>query len=266
MKSLADGDFAAWVWYRASGGLRLILMSATVDTTLFLRYFKQDAQLDPCVVSIPGFTFPVQEYYLEDALDLTGYKVGRNSRYAMRKKASSSDLPSLSSSTESAEVAVHDDMDNWESLAEDKGKEDTVAMGVYSEATIQSLSIVDQALINYDLIELLICAILQEALPSRDADGHRGTHQAGESRQQQQPGAVLVFLPGVAEIRRLQKQLNSSLQIAGCHSGGLWILALHGSLSSDEQRKVFSRPSPGCRKIVLATNIAETSVTIDDVV
>ncbi|CAM6128719.1 unnamed protein product [Calypogeia fissa] len=248
---------------RTSTGLRLILMSATVDTTVFLRYFRQEVDLNPCVVSIPGFTFPVQGYYLEDALDLTGYKVGRNSRYAMRKKvSSSSDLPNLSSSSETASV-VHEDMDNWESLAEDKAKEDTVAMDMYSEATIQSLSIVDQALINYDLIELLICAILEDSFPSnmsepraRESEVHRGN----------QAGAILVFLPGVAEIRRLQKQLNQSSQISGSHSGNIWVLALHGSLSSDEQRKVFSRPSPGSRKIVLATNIAETSVTIDDVV
>jgi ATP-dependent RNA helicase DHX57 len=233
-------------------------MSATVDTTLFLRYFEKNTDFDPCVVSIPGFTFHVEEHYLEDVLDLTGYKIGRNSRYAMRKKVSSSpDLPSIESAP-----ATTEDMDNWESLADDRGREDILATDAYSEATIQSLSIVDQTLINYELIEIVICAILEDAFHSRDTEGQRGT-QAGESRQS---GAVLVFLPGVAEIRRLQKQLTQSSQIAACDSGGLRILALHGSLSSDEQRRVFSRPAPGVRKIVLATNIAETSVTIDDVV
>ncbi|KAG6550205.1 hypothetical protein Mapa_008165 [Marchantia paleacea] len=239
---------------RVGGRLRVILMSATVDPTLFVRYYRDGLQADPCIVSIPGFTYPVQELYLEDALDLTGYKIGRNSRYAMKKKSSTSDLSSLTASAERIS-AVSEDMDNWESLAEDNCREEVIPLDEYSEATIQSLSIVDQSLINYDLIELIICAILQNVEPFNASGGPEG-----------QAGAILVFLPGVAEIRRLQRFLLQSSQVASCGAENLWILALHGSLSSDEQRRVFSRPAHGSRKLVLATNIAETSVTIDDCV
>ena len=46
----------------------------------------------------------------------------------------------------------------------------------------------------------------------------------------------------------------------------LQVLPLHSSVSPQEQRRVFERPLEGTRKVVLATNIAETSLTIEDVV
>ncbi|XP_075216012.1 ATP-dependent RNA helicase DHX30-like isoform X2 [Lycorma delicatula] len=74
------------------------------------------------------------------------------------------------------------------------------------------------------------------------------------------PGAILVFLPGWAEIRRLRDELKNSRAI-----NELLILPLHSRLSYDDQRKIFNRPPNGIRKIILATNIAETSITVDDV-
>jgi ATP-dependent RNA helicase DHX57 len=76
---------------------------------------------------------------------------------------------------------------------------------------------------------------------------------------------VLVFLPGVAEISKLQRRLERSRLLLPGDVGPLWVLPLHGSLSSADQRRVFDAPPPGVRKVVLATNVAETSVTIDDV-
>ncbi|XP_064459856.1 ATP-dependent DNA/RNA helicase DHX36-like isoform X2 [Ornithodoros turicata] len=70
-------------------------------------------------------------------------------------------------------------------------------------------------------------------------------------------GAILVFLPGWEAISELNKML------AGLRA---LVIPLHSMMPTVNQREVFDRPPPGVRKIVLATNIAETSITIDDVV
>jgi ATP-dependent helicase HrpB len=76
----------------------------------------------------------------------------------------------------------------------------------------------------------------------------------------EEPGDVLVFLPGAREIRRVQSLLQSS----GLDSA-VRVYPLYGELSGDDQDAAL-QPSPaGLRKVVLATNIAETSLTIQGV-
>lgn len=54
--------------------------------------------------------------------------------------------------------------------------------------------------------------------------------------------------------------------IASSRKGKRWLVPLHSSIQPAEQRQAFEIPPSGTRKIVLATNIAETSLTIPDVV
>ena len=77
-------------------------------------------------------------------------------------------------------------------------------------------------------------------------------------------GAILVFLPGMKEITTLHELLGAAAPFASAEAKA-WLLPLHSTLGSDAQMKVFERPPKGVTKVVLATNIAETSVTIDDV-
>lgn len=76
----------------------------------------------------------------------------------------------------------------------------------------------------------------------------------------EEPGDVLVFLPGAAEIRRVQSLLES----AGLEKG-VRVRPLFGDLSSADQDAALAVSPQGTRKIVLATNIAETSLTIEGV-
>jgi len=71
----------------------------------------------------------------------------------------------------------------------------------------------------------------------------------------EQSGDILAFLPGTAEIRRTQERL----------SGEDVVLPLYGDLPLSEQDKAIRRDPQGRRKIILATSIAETSLTIDGV-
>ena len=72
-------------------------------------------------------------------------------------------------------------------------------------------------------------------------------------------GSVLAFLPGTAEIRRTQNLLESRADAATD------IVPLYGALGGDEQARAIEPARPGRRKIVLATSIAETSITIEGV-
>ncbi|MEN5108279.1 ATP-dependent helicase HrpB [Pseudomonas sp. TWI672] len=76
-----------------------------------------------------------------------------------------------------------------------------------------------------------------------------------------QPGSVLVFLPGQAEIRRVHQRLQESL----AERPGILLCPLHGELDLNAQRAAIDPAPQGLRKVVLATNIAETSLTIDGV-
>jgi ATP-dependent helicase HrpB len=74
-----------------------------------------------------------------------------------------------------------------------------------------------------------------------------------------EPGSVLAFLPGAAEIRRTAAQLEGRLDAATD------VVALYGALAGDDQDRAIAPAPRGRRKIVLATSIAETSITIEGV-
>ncbi|WP_027079482.1 ATP-dependent helicase HrpB [Luteimonas mephitis] len=78
------------------------------------------------------------------------------------------------------------------------------------------------------------------------------------------PGDVLVFLPGQREIMRVQAALLASLPAQG-NEQGVAVLPLHGDLPLDQQSQVLQPDPQGRRRVVLATNVAESSVTLPGV-
>lgn len=81
----------------------------------------------------------------------------------------------------------------------------------------------------------------------------------------EQTGSVLVFLPGQAEIRRVVTGLEEALSNSPSLQPDVLLCPLHGELDLNQQRAAIDPAPPGKRKVVLATNIAETSITIDGV-
>lgn len=75
----------------------------------------------------------------------------------------------------------------------------------------------------------------------------------------QQPGSLLLFLPGVAEIRRVQTLLEERI------APDVDLCPLYGALPLTQQQQAILPSPPGRRKVVLATNIAETSLTIEGI-
>ncbi|MDK1711426.1 ATP-dependent helicase HrpB [Serratia marcescens] len=75
----------------------------------------------------------------------------------------------------------------------------------------------------------------------------------------EQPGSLLLFLPGVAEINRVLERLTGEV------ASDTDLCPLYGALPLAQQQKAIQPEAPGRRKVVLATNIAETSLTIEGI-
>ncbi|KAL0869154.1 hypothetical protein ABMA27_007445 [Loxostege sticticalis] len=89
-------------------------------------------------------------------------------------------------------------------------------------------------------------------------------------RSEAELSSVLIFLPGINEIEELYNCLMDTKlreKIAGpeCPKYHWQVLPLHSTITADEQVRCFHRAPPGARKIILSTNIAESSITVPDI-
>ena len=191
---------------------RLILMSATASTELFVKYFNNAKNGPPVSIEVPGKIFPVKTCWLSDC-----------EKYCGKTMLLSPKTP--------AEIVGNDG---------------------------NSVKLSPRALdnIDYKFVRSLIVKIVEE----QQSDGSIQITPNGKFRA---TGAILVFLPGLSEIQKLAHTLNENDNLGDkkfCH-----VLKLHSTTPKYEQDLVFQPVLKGVMKIVLATNIAETSLTIPDV-
>lgn len=274
---------------------KLVLLSATVDTKAFERYFGEIG-----VVEVPGRAFPVAEFFLEDAVaaaavaasDVTAPAFTCPLRSPFARASPLPDAPTLSP-TDARAVAVAEAEAEAEvaeaaaaaaggggsglrasnlreraaRLATDAAASASGAMGeagtswlcrlgaagteaaLGGDATAAALlRRMDLGVVNEELVVALVLRHHLGLLPCMR-----------EVSVASRPGAVLVFVPGVGEVHSLVDAL------AAASPEGLLALPLHGGCTPAEQRAAFAPAPRGRTKVVIATDVAEASITIEDV-
>jgi small subunit ribosomal protein S24e len=200
--------------------LKIVLMSATIDPTLFQNYFPDERNQPAGVIEVPGRSFPVTKYFMEDFVPRLvqgpmSWILGQESvaKYLNKELGAAA-----------ASLGVQLNRNNAGSESRDEDIE-----------------------LPYPLIGAIISLVLQ-----RSSDGH-----------------VLVFLPGWDDIMAVQRCLLTPLGPLGLNfsdTSKYSIHLLHSTIPLSEQQVIFESPPQGVRRVILATNIAETSITIPDVV
>jgi ATP-dependent RNA helicase DHX57 len=188
---------------------------------------------------IPGRTFPVEDYMLEDVLEMTGYIPPKNGkkRYfgsggQQRPRKSTAWNDSEKSDNENEEE--EEDLERTSSAS---SSTQTQGCPVPLEERIKRVE--NEARIDYDMLGQLVKYLIREKAMGAD-------------------GSILVFLPGAPEINQAKTaidKITSGMPVL--------LLPLHGGLQPKEQNAVF-RPSSNAVKVILSTNVAETSITIPD--
>lgn len=178
-------------------------------------------------IHIPGFTFPVAELFLEDLLEKTRYNI-------------KSEFDNFHGNPKRRKRQQDSKKDPLMELFEDTDID--LHYKNYSTYTRRSLEAWSGSQLDLGLVEATIEHICR----------HEGE------------GAILVFLTGWDDISNLLDKVKGN-NFLGDPRKNL-VLPLHGSMPTINQREIFDQPPSNMRKIVLATNIAESSITIDDVV
>uniref|UniRef100_R7W454 Helicase C-terminal domain-containing protein n=1 Tax=Aegilops tauschii TaxID=37682 RepID=R7W454_AEGTA len=179
-----------------------------------------------------GFTHPVRAHFLEDILERTGYKMTASNQlddYGQDKvwKTQRQLLPRKRKNQITTLVEDALQNSNFET---------------YGSRTRDSLANWNPDCIGFNLIEAVLCHICRK----------------------ERAGAVLVFMTGWDDISSLKDQLKAHPLLGDPNR--VLLLACHGSMATSEQRLIFDKAPPNVRKVVLATNMAEASITINDIV
>lgn len=209
---------------------KIILMSATINAGFFQSYFKNlEPRIKVSTIDVPGRAFAVEEKRLDHVLDEL------QESHAQALVAMRENLQLMSYVNEQMQLTTSSESEPCDSepMAD---LEDT--------KTDEAQAISKDLFVPIPLLHLLIVRLLS-------------TTESGD---------ILIFLPGLAEIEGLEQLLLSSplSQSEFSDSEKNKMFKLHSALY-ETNFDVFSAVPTGCRRVILATNIAETSITLADV-
>lgn len=285
--------------------LRLVLMSATIDTARFSQYFEGCP-----VIQVPGFTYPVKTYYLEDVLSAVKSSNDDGSTFSIPTNNHMISEEHKLSFDEAINLAWSND--EWDLLSELVSSEGIPELFNYQHS-LTGLTPLMVFAGRGRIGEMCMLLSFGADCNLRSKDGTTALeiaerenqpeaaeiikkHMDGSSSTEEQSilnkylervqpeivdvvlieqlirkictdskdGGILVFFSGWDDINRAREKLLASSFFN--NPSKFVIISLHSMVPTLEQKKVFKRPPPGCRKIVLSTNLAETAVTIDDIV
>ncbi|KAL5176719.1 DExH-box ATP-dependent RNA helicase DExH3 [Glycine soja] len=180
--------------------LRLVLMSATLNAELFSNYFGGAPTFH-----IPGFTYPVRAHFLEDILEMTGYKLTSFNQiddYGQEKLWKTQKQLAPRKRKNQITALVEDALSNS-------------SFENYSSRARDSLTSWAPDCIGFNLIEAVLCHICRK----------------------ERPGAVLVFMTGWEDISSLKDQLKAHPLVGDPNR--VLLLTCHGSMATSEQVDYF---------------------------
>ncbi|XP_027331219.1 DExH-box ATP-dependent RNA helicase DExH6 isoform X3 [Abrus precatorius] len=290
--------------------LRLILMSATIDAERFSQYFGSCP-----IIHVPGFTYPVKTFYLEDVLSII------KSSNDNHLDSTTCSIPIINRElSEEDKLSVDEAInlawsnDDWDLLLELVSSEGSPELFNYQHSLTGLTPLMvfagkgrvgDMCMLlsfgancnlrSKDGMTALEIAERENQLEVAEIIKKHMDGDFSNSMEEKKlldkylatvnpelvddvlieqlirkicidstDGGILIFLPGWDDINRTRERLLASHFFK--NSSKFMLISLHSMVPSVEQKKVFKRPPHGCRKIVLSTNIAETAITIDDIV
>ena len=219
--------------------LRLILMSATMEEGLFSEYLS-------CPIEyVFGRCFPVKEHYLEEIQKLVGIQQKLQAKDPNPKKFTDP-KGNVKDRSFKGKGSQHTGEQNRDSIRD---------VRLFSAG---GSKVPERPRFDAEIIAEAIIRIIQ----THSQRNRSGAFQVAPSSITTETGdAILVFLDGIASITKVSRALRQR-NMSSLHAE---VLMLHSSLGTEIQRKAFKKTKPGEWKIVLSTNIAETSLTIEDV-